>query len=84
MKDQSCNNKMLFLGCVVISHLYLFQEIVHLNPCFMFCKNLMPSFIDKVTTGTLSLVLLLLNVAPVVNPSRRCAIDGLAAGLARN
>ena len=40
-----------FFGCVVILDLYLFQEIVLLNPCFIFFKNLMLSFIDKVTTG---------------------------------
>ena len=40
----------MFFDCVVISDLYLFQETVVLNPCFTFSKNLMLSFIDKVTT----------------------------------
>ena len=42
---------MLF-GCIVISDLHLFQQMVLLNPCFTFSKNLTLSFIDKVTTGT--------------------------------
>ena len=39
--------------CVVISDLYLFQEIVILNPCLIFSRNLILSFIEKVTTGTM-------------------------------
>ena len=31
-------SKLLFLGCVVISDLYLFQKIVLLNLCFIFLK----------------------------------------------
>ena len=50
MSDQSDN--LLLFGCVVISDLYLFQEIVVLNPCFIFSKNVILSLIDKVTTGT--------------------------------
>ena len=41
-----------FFGCVATSDLYLIQEIVLLSHCFMFSKNLMLSFLDKVTTGT--------------------------------
>ena len=43
-------SELLFFGCVVISNLYLFQDFVLLNPCFKYSKNLMLSFIDKVTT----------------------------------
>ena len=50
MLDQS-DNLSFFFGCVVISELYLFQEIVLLNPCFIVSKNLILSLIDKVTTG---------------------------------
>ena len=32
--------KLLFFGCVAISDLYLLQEIVLLNPCFIFPENL--------------------------------------------
>ena len=39
--------KLLFLGCVVISDLYLFQETVILNPSVKCSKNLMLSFIDS-------------------------------------
>ena len=41
---------------VVISDLYLLQEIFLLNPCFILSKNLILSLIDKLTTGTQSLV----------------------------
>ena len=47
MQDQSNNLNY----CVVISALYLFQEIAILNPCFIFSKNLILSLIEKVTTG---------------------------------
>ena len=43
--------KLLFFGCVVISDLHLFQEIVILNPYFIFSKNGILSLINKVTTG---------------------------------
>ena len=56
----------MFFVCVVISDLYLFQEIVLLNPCFIFSKNLILSLIDKVTTEMQSLELFIWNVAPVV------------------
>ena len=69
------------MGCVMISDLYLFQEIVLFNPCFNFPKNLMLFFIDIVTNGTLSLVLLVWNVAPVADSSRRCSAGGLAFAL---
>ena len=57
MLDQSDNLNYYFFRCVVISDLYLFQEFVLLNLCFMFSKNLILSVIDKVTTGTQSLAL---------------------------
>ena len=41
-----------YIVCVVISDLYLLQEIVLLNPCFVFPLNLILSLIDKVTIGT--------------------------------
>ena len=36
---------------MVISDLYLIQEIVLLNPCFKFSKNLMLLFMDKLAAG---------------------------------
>ena len=39
---------MLLFGCVAFSDLYLFQETILLNPSFIFSKNLMLLFIDKV------------------------------------
>ena len=49
--------KLLFFGCAVFSDLYLFQEIVLSDPYFRFSKTLMLLFIEKVTAGTLRLVL---------------------------
>ena len=46
MLDQS------IFGCAVISGLYLFQEMLILNPSITFSKNLMLLLIDKVTTET--------------------------------
>ena len=57
MSDQSHNLNYCFFVCVVISDLYLFQEIVLLNPCFIFPKNLTLSFTDKLITGTKSYAL---------------------------
>ena len=61
--------------CVVISNVYLFQEIVILNPSFMFFKNLMFSFINKVTTGikfsacnSMPVMLLWCSINPVFYP----------------
>ena len=34
-----------------LNHISLLQEIVLLNPCFIFSKNLILLSIDKVTTG---------------------------------
>ena len=51
MLNQSDDLNYCFL-VVVISDRYLFQEIVLLNHCFIFYKNLILSFIDKATTGT--------------------------------
>ena len=44
--------KLMIFGSVLISDLNFFQETVPLNPCFKGSKNLMLSFIDKVTTRT--------------------------------
>ena len=55
MLDESDNIYIFFFGWVVISDLYLFQEIVLLNLCFIFSKKLILSLIYKVTTGTYSL-----------------------------
>ena len=52
MLDQSDNLNYCFFVCVIISDLYLFQEIVLLNLCFIFSKNLILPLTDKVTTGT--------------------------------
>ena len=56
----------MFFGCVVISDLYLFQELVLLNPCYIFYKNLILSFIDKVTTGKQSFVLVITKFTPAM------------------
>ena len=56
----------MFFVCVVISDLYLLQEIVLLNPCFIFSKNLILPLIDKVTTGTKILVLVITKRTPVL------------------
>ena len=52
MLDQSDNLNYCVFGYVVISDIHLFQELVLLNPCFIFSKHLILSFIDNVTTGT--------------------------------
>ena len=52
MLDYCHNLNYCFLGCVVITDPYLFQEILSLHPCFMFSKNLVLPPVDKVTTGT--------------------------------
>ena len=62
--DQSDNPNHCFFGCVVIVDIY-FQEIVLLNLCFVFSKNLI-SLIEKVTTGAKSLGLFVWNVALAV------------------
>ena len=46
------------LFCIVISDLYLFQDIVLLNPCIKFLRNFMLSFMDKLSTGAYYLLLL--------------------------
>ena len=72
----------MFCGCVVISDLYLFQEMVLLNSCFIFYVNLMLSFIEKVTTANKVLALFIWNVAPVVNVASLVGTGGLVSGLA--
>ena len=49
---------------VFLSDLYLLPETYLLNPCFMFSKNLMFFFIDKMITGTYSLELVIWNIDP--------------------
>ena len=72
----------MFFGCVATSDLYLFQEIVLLNSCFLFSKNLILSFIDKLTTGTYSSVLFIWNVAPLNCVDGKRSVGGLAVELA--
>ena len=45
-------SKLLFFGCFAILDLFLFQETVLLNACFIFSKKLMLLFIDEVATVT--------------------------------
>ena len=59
-------SKLLFLGCAIISDLYLFQEVVLLNHCLIFSKNLILSLIEKVTTGTYSLELVCPKFVPAM------------------
>ena len=56
----------MFFGCAVISDLYLYQEVILLNLCFVFSIDLLLPFIGKVTKETWSLVLFILNITPVV------------------
>ena len=72
----------MFFGCVATSDLYLFQEIVLLNSCFLFSKNLILSFIDKLTTGTYSSVLFIWNVATLNCVDGKRSVGGLAVELA--
>ena len=72
----------MFFGCVATSDLYLFQEIVLLNSCSLFSKNLILSFIDKLTTGTYRSVLFIWNVAPLVCVDGKRSVGGLAVELA--
>ena len=59
-------SKLLFLGCVIISDKYLFQEVVLLNPCLIFSKNVILSLIEKVTTGAYSLELVSAKFIPAM------------------
>ena len=72
----------MFFGCVATSDLYLFQEIVLLNSCSLFSKNLILSFIDKLTTGTYSSVLFIWNVATLNCVDGKRSVGGLAVELA--
>ena len=65
MLDRSDNLNYCFL-IVAISDLNLFQEILLLNPCFINFKYLILSLIDKVTTGTQSLVLVIIKLKLVM------------------
>ena len=71
---------MLF-DCALISDLCLFQEIALLNPCFRSYENLLLSFIDKVTTGTQSLVLFIWSVASEIDVAWIRGLGELAFGL---
>ena len=79
MSDQIRYFGLLFFGCVVISDLYLFQEIVLLNLCFRFSKNLILSLVDKVAIGTESLALFIWNVALVFCIAATSWTGGLAS-----
>ena len=57
--------KLLLIASVFICDLYLFHIISLLNPDFKFVSNLISSSLDKVTTGTYNLQLVILSVAPV-------------------
>ena len=57
------SSKLVFFGWVVFSDLYLFQEIVLLNPYLIISKILIFSLTGKVTTGTETLALCTWNVA---------------------
>ena len=70
----------MFFVCAVISDMYLFQEIVVLNPCFIFSRNLI-LLIEKVTTGTWNLALFIWNVVPVVCIASTSKSGRLAFGL---
>ena len=80
--NQSYYLIVVFFPCVVISDLYLFQEIVLPNPCFMFSKNLILSFVDKVTIGIYNLALFISNVTSEVSVDGISEFDELAFGLA--
>ena len=73
----------MFSDCVVISDLYLFQEIALLNPCFMFYKNLMSSIFRQKDYWNIKFSAIYFNVAPVVNLSAH-ATGGSADGLVGN
>ena len=72
---------MFFFGYVVISDLYLLQEIVILNPLFVFAEKLMLSFIDKRATG-IWILTFTWNVALVVFVGRTQSVGWLAAEVA--
>ena len=57
--------KLLLIASVVICHLYLFHIISVLNPYFRLVNNLISSFLDKVTTGTYNLQVVIISVVPV-------------------
>ena len=57
MFDTIIQFKLLFFWSVFISGLYFFQDTFFLNPCCKCFKNLMLSFIDKVTTEEKGLTL---------------------------
>ena len=73
-------SRLLFFGHVVISDLYLFKDIVLLNPCF---KD--PCFdviVYRQWLSGQSLALFIWIGAPVVNVSELPATGGLTSGLA--
>ena len=72
----------MFLDCVVLSDLYSVQEVVILNTCFVFSRNLILSSIDKRTPGTQSLRFFIWNVAPAVCIAGTSWTGGLVFGLA--
>ena len=78
--DQSDNLNYYFFVCVVISDLYLLQEIVVLIPCFTFCKNLILSLIDN-DNWNIKFSIICLNGAPVICFAAMSGIGGLGSGL---
>ena len=57
--------KLLLIPSVVICDLYLFHIISLLNTNFRLVNNLIPSSLDKVTTGMYNLQSFIISVAPV-------------------
>ena len=66
---------------IIISDLHLFQEFALLNPWFIFSKNLILSFIDKVRTGTYILALFVWHVVLLVCIAITSEKGGLTFGL---
>ena len=64
--DQLKSFKYCFCSYIVGSDWYLFQLFVLLKPYFDCCNSFASSYVEKVTTGTSSVVLVIANVpAPV-------------------
>ena len=67
--------KCCYFRCIVV------PRIVFPNPCLILSKNLILSFIDKVTTGTKSLALFAWNVTSVVFIAANTGAGGLVLEL---
>ena len=70
-----------FLFVCFCLDLYLFQEIVLLNPFFKFSKNLILSLKYKLTNGTEHLALFIWNIVPVISNAATSRTGELAFGL---